>query len=54
VATPADGVKAILAGADAVQLVSAILRHGPRYFAEMREALARWLDSKRIPSVAAA
>jgi dihydroorotate dehydrogenase (fumarate) len=54
VATPADGIKAILAGADAVQLVSAILRHGPSYFAEMREGLARWLDSKRIPSVLAA
>jgi dihydroorotate dehydrogenase (fumarate) len=54
VATPTDGIKAILAGADAVQLVSAILRHGPRYFAEMREGLARWLDAKRIPSVSAA
>ena len=53
VATPADGIKAILAGADAVQLVSAILRHGPSFFAEMREGLARWLDSKRIPSVSA-
>jgi dihydroorotate dehydrogenase (fumarate) len=54
VATPADGIKAILAGADAVQLVSAILRHGPSFFAEMREGLARWLDLKRISSVSAA
>jgi len=53
VATPADGIKAILAGADAVQLVSAILRHGPSFFAEMREGLALWLDSKRAPSVSA-
>ena len=30
VATPEDGIKALLAGADAVQMVSAILRHGPR------------------------
>ena len=29
VATPQDGIKAILAGADVVQLVSALLRHGP-------------------------
>src|SRR5262245_39527485 len=35
VATPTDGIKAILAGADAVQLVSAILRHGPAYFTAM-------------------
>jgi dihydroorotate dehydrogenase (fumarate) len=45
VATPADGVKAILAGADAVQMVSAILRHGPSYFTAMREELRRWMES---------
>ncbi|PYR34990.1 MAG: hypothetical protein DMF89_16010 [Acidobacteria bacterium] len=32
VATPHDGIKALLAGADAVQMESAILRHGPAYF----------------------
>ena len=37
VARPADGVKAILAGAHAVQLVSAILRHGPGFVAVMRD-----------------
>jgi dihydroorotate dehydrogenase (fumarate) len=52
VATPHDGIKAILAGADAVQLVSAILRNGPSYFSQMRNELARWLDAKGIPSVA--
>jgi dihydroorotate dehydrogenase (fumarate) len=45
VATPADGVKAILAGADAVQMVSAILRHGPSYFRSMRQELERWMQS---------
>jgi dihydroorotate dehydrogenase (fumarate) len=45
VASPADGIKAILAGADAVQLVSAILRHGPSYFALMRDELRRWMES---------
>jgi len=45
VATPTDGIKAILAGADAVQLVSAILRHGPSYFASMRNELLRWMES---------
>jgi dihydroorotate dehydrogenase (fumarate) len=44
VATPADGIKAILAGADAVQLVSALLLHGPAYVTVMREGLAAWLD----------
>ena len=37
VATPNDGIKAILAGADVVQMVSSILRHGPSYFTSMRE-----------------
>jgi dihydroorotate dehydrogenase (fumarate) len=45
VASPDDGIKAILAGADAVQLVSAILRHGPSYFASMREGLRRWMEA---------
>ena len=45
VAEPADGIKAILAGADAVQLVSALLRHGPAYISAMRDGLARWMDS---------
>lgn len=43
VATPDDGIKAILAGADVVQLVSAILRHGPTYIHEMRRGLERWM-----------
>lgn len=44
VATPFDGIKAILAGADAVQVVSALLLHGPAYVALMRRALEEWLD----------
>jgi len=43
VATPDDGIKALLAGADVVQLVSALLRHGPAHVSVMREGLARWL-----------
>jgi dihydroorotate dehydrogenase (fumarate) len=45
VATPDDGVKALLAGADVVQMVSALLRHGPAYVAQMREGLERWMAS---------
>ncbi len=51
VSTPVDGIKAILAGAHAVQLVSAILRHGPPYFNVMREGLARWMESKAFSSL---
>jgi dihydroorotate dehydrogenase (fumarate) len=51
VATPTDGIKAILAGAHAVQMVSAILRHGPVYFTAMRDGLVRWMESKQIASI---
>jgi dihydroorotate dehydrogenase (fumarate) len=43
VATPEDGIKALLAGADAVQIVSGLLRHGPGQIAAMKEGLARWM-----------
>ncbi len=52
VATRADGIKALLAGADAVQLVSAILRHGPAFFGVMRDGLTRWMESKELSSLA--
>lgn len=48
VATPTDGVKAILAGATAVQMVSAIIRHGPTYFGAMRDGLLQWMDAKAM------
>ena len=53
VATPDDGIKALLAGADAVQLVSALLRHGPGYVATMRQGLERWLERHQTDSVTA-
>jgi dihydroorotate dehydrogenase (fumarate) len=51
VATPIDGIKAILAGADVVQMVSAILRHGPSYFTSMRDELRRWMESLEFARV---
>jgi len=51
VATPEDGVKAILAGADAVQTASAVLRHGPTYFGTLRAGLSAWMDRKGFSSL---
>jgi dihydroorotate dehydrogenase (fumarate) len=51
VATADDGIKALLAGADAVQMVSAILRHGPGHIAAMRQGLERWLEWQHIETV---
>ena len=44
VATPNDGIKSILAGADVVQMVSSLLRHGPAFVAAMRHGLERWME----------
>jgi dihydroorotate dehydrogenase (fumarate) len=44
VAVPDDGIKALLAGADVVQIVSALLRHGPAHIAAMRRGLEQWME----------
>jgi dihydroorotate dehydrogenase (fumarate) len=53
VETPGDGIKAVLAGANVVQLVSTILRHGPSYFASMRDEMARWMTAHEFADIAA-
>jgi dihydroorotate dehydrogenase (fumarate) len=49
--TPADGIKAILAGADAVQMVSALLRHGSTHVQTMRQGLEEWMDRHEFVSI---
>jgi len=49
--TPEDAVKAVMAGADAVQLVSALLRHGPEYLATIREGVQRWMEDHEYVSL---
>jgi dihydroorotate dehydrogenase (fumarate) len=49
--TGRDAVKAILAGAHAVQVVSALLRHGADYLARMVEECAEWMDRRDIPTL---
>ncbi|MBI5014858.1 MAG: dihydroorotate dehydrogenase-like protein [Deltaproteobacteria bacterium] len=49
--TAVDAVKALMAGADAVQLVSALLQHGPSRLAKVREDLSRWLDQSGYDSL---
>ena len=51
VASPPDAIKALLAGADAVQMVSALLRHGPAYVATMRRGLEDWLEHQKASSL---
>ena len=46
-----DGVKAILAGAHVVQIVSALLRHGPAFLTTMVEKLVVWMEWSKVSSV---
>jgi len=46
-----DVVKAILAGAHAVQLVSVLLRHGPRFLVTLIESVRKWMDEGGYESV---
>ena len=51
VAGPEDGIKAILAGADVVQMVSAVLRNGPGFFEVMRRGLVTWMKTQAVASI---
>ncbi|MGZ4216234.1 MAG: dihydroorotate dehydrogenase-like protein [Solirubrobacteraceae bacterium] len=46
VEVPADVARYLLAGADVVMTTSALLRHGPRYAAELLDGLTRWMSRK--------
>lgn len=46
-----DVIKAILAGAHTVQLVSVLLKNGPRYLSTILQGLKAWMDEKGYESV---
>ena len=46
-----DAVKALMAGAHAVQMVSALLKRGPRYLGEVVRALDVWLAEHEYASI---
>lgn len=50
--TARDAIKAIMAGADAVQMVSALLRWGPGYLQTVRQEMVRWMEEHEYDSVA--
>ena len=49
--TALDAVKAVMAGASGVQVVSALLRKGPHELRVLREGFARWLEEHEYESV---
>ena len=48
---PIDAVKAVMAGADAVQLVSALLRKGPGHLRYIRQRFEQWGDEHGYGSI---
>jgi dihydroorotate dehydrogenase (fumarate) len=48
---PADLARYLLAGADVVMTTSALLRHGPKYAAELLGGLTSWMARKGFDSV---
>jgi dihydroorotate dehydrogenase (fumarate) len=48
---PVDAVKAIMAGADAVQIVSALLKHGPGHLRELIAGFERWAEDREYESL---
>jgi dihydroorotate dehydrogenase (fumarate) len=49
--TPLDAIKAVMTGAHAVQIVSALLERGPDYLAEVRQGIAEWLEEHEYESL---
>jgi dihydroorotate dehydrogenase (fumarate) len=49
--TGLDAIKAVMAGAHAVQMVSALLQHGPGYLALIVKDLERWLERQGFESL---
>lgn len=47
-----DTIKAIMAGADVVQVVSALLKHGPEQIGVLRDGLEKWMREREYESVA--
>jgi len=49
--SPLVAIKSVMAGADAVQLVSEILKNGPQRFTEIRARIAEWLEAHEYHSL---
>ena len=47
-----DAVKAVMAGAHSVQIVSALLKHGPGHLRKILDELTRWLTEHEYESMA--
>ncbi len=51
VGTHEDILKAMMSGADAVQMVSAVLKHGPGHIQTVLDDLVQWMEEKEYVSI---
>ena len=49
--TAADAIKAVMAGAHAIQMVSALLRRGPEHLRRVREEMSQWMEEHGYDSL---
>lgn len=49
--SPVDAIKAVMAGASAVQMLSALLRHGNSYLEQVRQGIVDWMDEHEYESL---
>jgi len=49
--TATDAVKAVMAGAHGVQMVSALLKNGPEHLRKVRDGMATWMEKHEYESV---
>ena len=49
--TAPDAIKAVMAGAHAVQMVSALLRRGPEHLTRVREEMSQWMEEHGYESL---
>lgn len=49
--TPVDAIKAVMVGAAGVQMVSALLRHGPAHLERVRAGMVQWLEEHEYESL---
>jgi dihydroorotate dehydrogenase (fumarate) len=52
--TGLDAIKAVMAGASAVQVVSALLQNGPDHLGKIRQEMTEWLEKHEYDSLAQA
>jgi dihydroorotate dehydrogenase (fumarate) len=49
--TATDAIKSIMTGADAIQIVSAILKNGPKVLTQIRDGMAEWMAKNEYASL---